>query len=214
MATENWNSLQELLIDRSVWHLSVPVSPGRSTLFHWSLALESPLPLTLIYPVLNSQSSVQVPGSLPMKQLQPQFRLSLSLTWVPLCPTQAIASLILTCGFPDNSLPLACQFHMVQPSGYSWNIGGKILGHKHFKIQQNVCELVSTFSSGVWTSRDLAEEGTTPRFSFSTLLFPLQAMIPFSSLVLCSNCFFQSQGSSCSACLSSCLRTDISSSLF
>jgi len=156
MATENWNSLQELLIDRSVWHLSVPVSPGRSTLFHWSLALESPLPLTLIYPVLNSQSSVQVPGSLPMKQLQPQFRLSLSLACVPLCPTQAIASLILTCGFPDNSLPLACQFHMVQPSGYSWNIGGKFLDINILKYSKTC---VSLFQHFLQESLDLQGSG-------------------------------------------------------
>lgn len=59
------NSLQELLTDRSVGHLSVTVSPGGSPSFRWSLALESPLPSTLAYPVLHSQSSVQVPGVCP-----------------------------------------------------------------------------------------------------------------------------------------------------
>lgn len=57
----------------------------------------------------------QVLGIPPTKQIQPHFRLSLSLACIPLCPTWTISSLILTSNRPDNSLQLTCPFHTVQP---------------------------------------------------------------------------------------------------
>ena len=131
----------------------------------------------------------QVPGIPPTKQIQPQFRLSPSLACIPLCPTWTISSLILTSNCPDNLLQLTCQFHMVQPSRYGWNDTGgekKIIGCKYFKIQQNACKLVSTFSPG---SLKLQGPGCVGDTALLLLFlpaqsFPLQALIPFGSLVL------------------------------
>lgn len=158
-ATENWtvsksSSLTDLLgISQSLCLLSG--SPS----FRWSLAGISSAFDSRLSQFSTASPAFRFQGVCPASRSASVQALTVSYLH-PLCPTQAISSLILTSSFPDNSMPLACQFHMVQPSGYSWKYRGKkFLDINILKYSKMYVSLFQHFLqgilwfSGIWLKR-------------------------------------------------------------